>query len=144
MTETKYLKGIVDAGDALSFLIDRINRQEYKGSDYLWGGADVVIGASPAPKSKGWWSNNDISIVTPYCKELSWLFVELRDIFYKTPLIDYLSKYEFFCRLADSASKYINSVEDGNGDRKELLMIVHHEAEIMLKEMLTTIPHLSN
>ena len=64
MTETKYLKGIVDAEDALSFLIDRINRQEYKGSDYLWGGADVVIGASPAPKSKGWWSNNDISIVT--------------------------------------------------------------------------------
>ena len=63
MTETKYLKGIVDAEDALSFLIDRINRQEYKGSDYLWGGADGVIGASPAPKSKGWWSNNDISIV---------------------------------------------------------------------------------
>ena len=144
MTELKYIKGIIDTQDALSLLIDRISCKEYKGSNYLWGGADVVIGASHPPESKGWWSNNDISIVTPYCKELSWLFVELRDIFYKTPLIDYLGKYEFFYRLADSASKYINSVEDGNGDREELLMVVHHEGEIMLKEMLTTIPHLSN
>ena len=144
MTETKYLKGIVDAEDALSFLIDRINRQEYKGSDYLWGGADVVIGASPAPKSKGWWSNNDISIVTPYCKELSWLFIELRDIFYETPLIDYLNKYEFFGRLADSASKYMESVDDGIGNREILLLAVHNEAEIILKEMLSTIPHIEN
>ena len=144
MTETKYLKGIVDAEDALSFLIDRINRQEYKGSDYLWGGADVVIGASPAPKSKGWWSNNDISIVTPYCKELSWLFIELRDIFYETPLIDYLNKYEFFGRLADSASKYMESVDDGIGNREILLLAVHNEAEIILKEILSTIPHIEN
>ena len=144
MTELKYIKGIVDAEDALSLLNDRINCEEYKGSNYLWGGADVVIGASPPPKSKGWWSNNDISIVTPYCKELSWLFIELRDIFYETPLIDYLNKYEFFGRLADSASKYMESVDDGIGNREVLLLAVHNEAEIILKEMLSTIPHIEN
>ena len=144
MTESKYIKGIIDAQDALSLLIDRISCKEYKGSNYLWGGADVVIGASPPPESKGWWSNNDISIVTPYCKELSWLFIELRDIFYETPLIDYLNKYEFFGRLADSASKYMESVDDGIGNREVLLLAVHNEAEIILKEMLSTIPHIEN
>ena len=144
MTELKYIKGIVDAEDALSLLNDRINCKEYKGSNYLWGGADVVIGASPPPESKGWWSNNDISIVTPYCKDLSWLFIELRDIFYETPLIDYLNKYEFFGRLADSASKYMESVDDGIGNREVLLLAVHNEAEIILKEMLSTIPHIEN
>ena len=144
MTESKYIKGIIDAQDALSLLNDRINCKEYKGSNYLWGGADVVIGASPPPESKGWWSNNDISIVTPYCKELSWLFIELRDIFYETPLIDYLNKYEFFGRLADSASKYMESVDDGIGNREVLLLAVHNEAEIILKEMLSTIPHIEN
>ena len=144
MTESKYIKGIIDAEDALSLLIDRISCKEYKGSNYLWGGADVVIGASPPPESKGWWSNNDISIVTPYCKDLSWLFIELRDIFYETPLIDYLNKYEFFGRLADSASKYMKSVDDGIGNREILLLAVHNEAEIILKEMLSTIPHIEN
>ena len=144
MTESKYIKGIIDAEDALSLLNDRINCKEYKGSNYLWGGADVVIGASPPPESKGWWSNNDISIVTPYCKDLSWLFIELRDIFYETPLIDYLNKYEFFGRLADSASKYMESVDDGIGNREVLLLAVHNEAEIILKEMLSTIPHIEN
>ena len=144
MTESKYIKGIIDAEDALSLLNDRINCKEYKGSNYLWGGADVVIGASPPPESKGWWSNNDISIVTPYCKDLSWLFIELRDIFYETPLIDYLNKYEFFGRLADSASKYMESVDDGIGNREVLLLAVHNEAEIILKEILSTIPHIEN
>ena len=144
MTESKYIKGIIDAEDALSLLNDRINCKEYKGSNYLWGGADVVIGASPPPESKGWWSNNDISIVTPYCKELSWLFIELRDIFYETPLIDYLNKYKFFGRLADSASKYMESVDDGIGNREILLLAVHNEAEIILKEILSTIPHIEN
>ena len=144
MTESKYIKGIIDAEDALSLLNDRINCKEYKGSNYLWGGADVVIGASHPPESKGWWSNNDISIVTPYCKDLSWLFIELRDIFYETPLIDYLNKYEFFGRLADSASKYMESADDGIGNREILLLAVHNEAEIILKEILSTIPHIEN
>lgn len=144
MTESKYIKGIIDTQDALSLLNERINCEEYKGSNYLWGGADIVIGASHPPESKGWWANNDISIVTPYCKELSWLFIELRDIFYETPLIDYLNKYEFFGRLALSASKYMESAVDGIGNRELLLLTVHNEAEIILKEMLSNIPHIEN
>ena len=60
------------------------------------------------------------------------------------PKLDYLNKYEFFGRLADSASKYMESVDDGIGNREVLLLAVHNEAEIILKEMLSTIPHIEN
>ena len=144
MTENKYLIDIVKAQDALIFLNNRIDDKEYKGNKKLWGGADVIIGRFPVKKSTGWFSNNDKCIVTPFCRELSWLFFELRDIFYKYGLIDYSSKYMFFGRLADSAEKYINSKEGEIGNKKDLLMSVRNEAENILKEILKIIPHISN
>ena len=108
------------------------------------GRSRCIIGRFPVKKSTGWFSNNDKCIITPFCRELSWLFFELKDIFYKYCLIDYSSKYMFFGRLADSAEKYINSKEDKIENKKDLLMAVRNEAESILKEMLKTIPHISN
>ena len=140
MTEEKYLKGIVKARDNLSLLTVKIHNKEYKGNDYFWGGAGIVIGEKPPPKSKGWWPDERY-LVTPYAKELSWLFIQLRDVFYDIPLIDYFNKYEFFARLLDASEAYVSSVDDGIGNREELLMVVNREADVILKEMLSMFPH---
>ena len=139
--EEEYLKGIARAKDALKLLIMRIKNKEYKGSDYLWIGADIAIDKKAPPKSTDWWPPQDEYVVTPYCKELSWLFIELRDIFYEEPLIDAFNKYEFFGGLADAAIKYMASTKDGIGKKEELLMAAHNESEIMLKEILSILPH---
>ena len=141
MTKEEFLKGIAKAKDSLKLLIGSIKNQDYEGSDYLWVGADIAIDTIAPPKSTDWWPPQDDYVVTPYCKELSWLFIQLRDIFYKAPLIDAFNKYEFFGGLADAASKYIASTKDGIGNKDKLLMATHKEAEIMLKEILSTFPH---
>ena len=56
-------------------------------------------------------------------------------------MIDSLNKYEYFGRLANAAINYMSSASDGVGEKKELLLATHHEAEIILKEMLSLYPH---
>lgn len=141
MQEEDYLIGIAKARKDLTSLVDKIRIEEYKGSDYLWVGADIAINKEAPPKHDDWWPPQDDYVVTPYCKELSWLFIQLRDIFYKEPLIDSLNKYEFFGRLADAAIAYMKTTDDGVGNCKALLLATHHEAEIILKEMLVLFPH---
>lgn len=141
ISDRKYLFGIAKAEQDLALLIDKIRNKEYKDSDYIWVGADIAIDTKAPPRSTDWWPPQDDYVVTPYCKELSWLFIQLRDIFYEEPLIDSFSKYEFFSRLANAAINYMSSTSDGVGEKEELLMATHHEAEIILKEMLALFPH---
>ena len=141
ITDKKYLLAIAKARKELTSLIGRIRNKEYKGSDYLWVGADIAIDKAAPPKHYDWWPPEDDYVVTPFCKELSWLFIQLRDIFYEEPLIDSFSKYEFFSRHANAAINYMSSTSDGVGEKEELLMATHHEAEIILKEMLALFPH---
>mgnify|MGYP001305807308 FL=1 len=141
ISDRKYLFGIAKAEQDLALLIDKIRNKEYKDSDYIWVGADIAINKEAAPRSADWWPPQDDYVVTPFCKELSWVFIQLRDIFYEEPLIDSLSKYEFFSRLANAAINYMGSTSDGVGKKEELLMATHHEAEIILKEMLELFPH---
>ena len=141
MPEEKFLKGIAKAKDSLKLLISSIKNQDFTGSDYLWVGADIAIDEIAPPKSTDWWPPQDEYVVTPYCIELSWLFIKLRDIFYEAPLIDAFNKYEFFGRLADAANKYMASTKDGVGKKEELLMATHRESGIILKEILATFPH---
>ena len=135
------LIAIAKAKDSLKSLIKSIQNKEYKGSDYLWVGADIAIDKKAPPKSTDWWPAQDEYVVTPYCIELSWLFIQLRDIFYEKPLIDFFNKYEFFGRLADAANKYMSSTKDGIGNKLDLLTAVNKEAGIILKEMLTLFHH---
>lgn len=60
-----------------------------------WGGADVIITDTPIPDT------SKTVVVTPYWKELSWLFGVLEDYF--DWHLDYLNKYEFYPRLAQAA-----------------------------------------
>jgi len=82
----------------------------------LWGGADVVIHRRMTPSIKKWLEDQPLvisfqkytprkrAVITPYAKELSWLFIQLRDIYWNQ--IDYISKYDFFALLAQSALDY--------------------------------------
>jgi hypothetical protein len=60
-----------------------------------WGGADVIITDTPIPDT------SKTVVVTPYWKELSWLFGVIADYF--DWHLDYLNKYEFYPRLAQAA-----------------------------------------
>ena len=141
ISERKYLFGIAKAEQDLALLIDKIRNKEYKDSDYLWVGADIAIDKEAPPRSTDWWPPQDDYVVTPFCKELSWVFIQLRNIFYEAPLVVFNNKFEFFGRLADAAIAYMRTAKDGIGKKKELLMATHHEAENILKEMLITVPH---
>lgn len=68
------------------------------GKSQEFGGAGVII--SEEPRDTG-----DTVVVTEFSHELSWLFEKLRDIFYSENRLDYLSKIDFFSRLADAALK---------------------------------------
>ncbi len=60
-----------------------------------WGGADVIITDTPVPDT------SKTVVVTPYWKELIWLFGVLKDYF--DWHLDYLNKYEFYPSLAQAA-----------------------------------------
>jgi len=68
----------------------------------LWGGAGVIVAStSPAQQPKGSYPDPRY-VVTAHAAELSWLFDELWETF--RPLLDHLTKIEFFGRLANAAN----------------------------------------
>jgi hypothetical protein len=99
-----------------------------------WGGADVVIGPPPrpVPTVDGFYPDPDY-VATKHHRELSWLFEQLRDLF--TPYVDFMNKYEFYGRLADSANRFIT--KSGDDEQTEVLRAVLHEADSMLVEFST-------
>jgi hypothetical protein len=90
-----------------------------------WGGSDVIISDSLDESLKQWLEDQPIVIssqvneprrrvvITKYSKELSWLFYQLRDIFYEK--LDHISKYDFYGSLAQSALDYLS---DNVGDEE--------------------------
>ena len=99
-----------------------------------WGGADVVIGPPPrpVPTADGFYPDPDY-VATEHHRELSWLFEQLRDLF--SPYIDFINKYEFYGRLADSANRFITKY--GDEKQRDVLHAVLHEADSMLVEFST-------
>ena len=122
---------------------DNIENLEYRirCKDYIkyldktdeWGGADVIIKKQLDEHTREWLkkqpiviSNQEIVpqrrvIITNHSKELSWLFYELKKIF--SGQIDYVSKYDFYGSLAETASEYLN-LKQKNQDLEELLLEV--------------------
>jgi hypothetical protein len=98
-----------------------------------FGGADVIIACKMDEKIRHWLGDQPIVIsfqntppqrcvvITQYSRELSWLFYQLRDIFRGD--IDYISKYDFFRLLAQSANEHIATHKD-NMKCEELLLSV--------------------
>lgn len=108
-----------------------------------WGGADVIIRSNMTPKIKEWQNDTHLvislqktqprrrAVITPFSKELSWLFYNLKDVFEGT--IDYISKYDFFGRLAQVAIDYAE-IHRESIDCNHLLKAVLDEARRMVPQ----------
>lgn len=103
-----------------------------------WGGADVIIKERLDRDTQKWLGSQPLvislqsteprrrAVITRYATELSWLFYQLKSIF--SGRIDYVSKYDFYGLLAQSA---IDHVAKGNEtqDAKALLLAVLNTAK---------------
>ena len=98
-----------------------------------WGGADVIIKSRLDADTQKWLGAQPLvisfqsneprrrAVITNYSKELSWLFYELRNLF--SEKLDYVSKYDFYGLLAQSAIDYLANNEETQ-DAKGLLLTV--------------------
>ena len=103
-----------------------------------WGGADVIIKSKLDENTRKWLGDQPQvislqntkprrrAVITEYSKELSWLFYQLRDLFSES--IDYISKYDFYGLLAQSAIDYLTNNECLK-DAKGLLIEVLNTAK---------------
>src|SRR5271166_4941521 len=98
-----------------------------------WGGTGIVISATPPqPRAEPGFYRDPQYVVTPYARQLSWLFNRLRGAF--SDAIDYLSKFEFYGRLADAANRYNIADSTESQSVEGLLVAVLDEAKLMAKE----------
>ncbi|BBO16659.1 conserved hypothetical protein [Candidatus Brocadia pituitae] len=103
-----------------------------------WGGADVIIKERLDRDVKNWLGNQPLvislqnteprrrAVITNCAKELSWLFYQLKGIFFER--IDYISKYDFYGLLAQSAIDHITKSKETQ-DAKPLLLAVLNTAK---------------
>jgi hypothetical protein len=104
-----------------------------------WEGADVVIKSISDADTEKWLGDQPQvisfqsteprrrAVVTKYSKELSWLFYELKKVF--SGKIDYVSKYDLYGLLAQSAIDYLANSEEPQG----LLLEVLKESKSFLR-----------
>jgi len=105
-----------------------------------WGGADVIIASNMTEEIRQWLGDQPLvvslqktaprrrAVVTQYSKELSWLFDQLKSIFSEN--IDYVSKYDFYGLLAQSAIDYLENDQE-NQNVKDMLLHVLDTAKGM-------------
>ena len=97
-----------------------------------WQGADVVIlKKAPAPSEGGFYPDPRF-VETKYVKKLSWLFEQLRDIFWESEGYG-AWKEEFFGRLGNVATKFQSVCPEGSV--RGLLTAVIEEASTMAEEI---------
>jgi hypothetical protein len=109
-----------------------------------WSGADVIIRRRLNENIKKWLTDQPFLVISPqnsiprrraviteFSEELSWLFHRLRIIF--SGRIDYISKYDFYGSLAQSAIDYLQKNKDSK-DRRPLLLEVVKTAKGLLDE----------
>jgi len=103
---------------------------------HYWGGADVIIYTRLLKQHKEWIGDQPMVIspqttepkrrvvISKHAIELSWLFIQLRELY--RGRIDYISKYDFYGELAQTA---INIIEISEGN---------YELSYLLHEVLRT------
>jgi len=104
------------------------------GSEEPWQGADVVICQKAPPPTRGFYPDPRF-VETEFVAELSWLFVRLRNVFWKAEGYG-AWKEEFFGRLGNVATKY--QVAAHGLTCTNLLLAVIHEAYAMAEEIADT------
>ena len=103
------------------------------GSRKPWGGADLVISATPsALPAEPTFYPEPRYVVTPHSRELSWLFESLGDAF--SGVIDFQSKHEFYSRLADAAEHYQSETPAESRSARGVLLAVLREARALASE----------
>lgn len=100
-----------------------------------WSGADVIIkdhvntgiqkwlDAQPTVISFQNTTPRRRAVITNYSKELSWLFNKLKVIF--SDKIDYVSKYDFYGMLAQSAIDYVIDNKDSKSVNDLLIAVLN-------------------
>ena len=140
MIEDKYIISIADAVENVRKIQNKIDNEPYRNHKTLWAGADVSINSkNSSVKNNSHPFHSHLQINTPYAEQLSWSFYQMRDIFYSQNLIENISKYELFGRLAEVACDYHRIYGDGN--EKDLLREISNEAMNILKEMFKSVKH---
>ena len=117
--------------EALQILENELKLKKLKRLDHLWGFSHVGITKKLPKKSEGGSYPDPRYVVTDYAFELSWLFEELKNIFYE--LLDGCSKVEFYGRLANAANKCLNRNQEVTAHL--LCAAVLHEAYSIFEEM---------
>jgi hypothetical protein len=93
-------------GPKLTLLEERIVGKSFlqelvdKKSIVKWGGAGVIIAMTGLDHE-----SSDYVLVSPYANEIAWYFEEVKKILYESNVMDYLSKFTVFRRLAIIASE---------------------------------------
>jgi hypothetical protein len=104
-----------------------------------WGGADVIITREVTDSHREWLGTQPIVvsfqnteprrrlIVTSFHQELSWLFIQMRDLF--SGHLDYITKFDFYGSLAE------NAIQVKKRDSKQILFAVIDAALVYLECM---------
>jgi hypothetical protein len=100
-----------------------------------WGGADVIITTeAPIAETTPSFYPEVRVVVTDHAGELSWLFVQLRDLF--ADVLDSQNKIEFFGRLANAANRHLE--RNDTTTATSLCLAVTHEAYVIAEQVATT------
>lgn len=133
----KITTSMIEAHDSLLLLRERVNSGNYSISKQLFRGADISV----LPKyheyvyQKRHWLDDDVRIVTPYAFELSWMILQIRDIFYDHDLMDAQSKYFVFGNLGTAAIDY--HANNGDGDVVDLLIHIINESQNLITTLFS-------
>ena len=104
----------------------------------LWGGADVIVRTRLDNETHKWLGSQPLvisiqsteprrrAVITEHAKELSWLLYQLKGIF--STKIDYVSKFDFYGLLAQSAIDYVTKYKEIQ-DARPLLIAVLNKAK---------------
>lgn len=113
----------------------------------LWEGADVIVCRRLDNNVKEWLDEQPSAenfqkveprrraVVTDFAQEMSWLFLQIDDIFEDE--IDYIYKYDLFGSLADTAVSYLEANQN-NVKLNQLLDAVLRRAERVLDQLDTS------
>ncbi|MCL4461880.1 MAG: hypothetical protein M1297_09280 [Nitrospirae bacterium] len=130
----------INARTCIRLLAGRILDGDMPRSQRLWsgGGVAVVFRRPRRPEGILEWYADPRFVVTPHGFEVSRVFEELWKAF--RPLLDSVSRIEFFGRLANAVhSCGIESRREGGGEshpsRKDLLLAILYEAVLIEREL---------
>ena len=120
--------------EVLKLLSETIASGNIPKAKQIWRSRDErIVHKAPEKASDGFYPDPRY-VETEYPLELSWVFFKLKDAFFAEELIDGCSKVEFFGRLANAATRAIETKTEISCP--DLCRAVVQEAETIFNEMI--------